>query len=66
MPARTLRGVSGAAHHRDQIDQGTSLLLADLTAAQIAAAPAIRSLDVLLVDDLSDAEDDAFAAAIDE
>jgi hypothetical protein len=36
----------------------------DLTPAQLAAAPTLASVDLLLIDDLSDAEADAFAAAI--
>jgi hypothetical protein len=35
-----------------------------LTAEQLAAAPALASADALLIDDLTDVEDDAFAAAI--
>jgi hypothetical protein len=36
----------------------------DLTPAQLAAAPTLDSVDLLLIDDLSEAEADAFAAAI--
>ena len=36
----------------------------DLTPEQLSAAPALVSLDVLLIDDLSDDEDEAFAAAL--
>lgn len=62
---RTLTGVSDAAHHRDQDARGTARLPADLTDAQLEAAPVVTSLDTLLIDDLTDDEDDAFAAAID-
>lgn len=43
---------------------GVSRLPSDLTPAQLAGAPILPSVDLLLVDDLSDAEDDAFAAAV--
>ena len=36
-----------------------------LTQEQLAAAPVVASLDTLLIDDLTDDEDDAFAAALD-
>jgi hypothetical protein len=35
-----------------------------LTPAELAAAPSLASVDTLLISDLTDAEDDAFAAAI--
>ncbi len=41
------------------------MLPADLTPDQLASAPVIASLDTLLIDDLTDDEDDAFAAALD-
>lgn len=43
---------------------GTSLLPRDLTEAELAAAPVLVSADALLVDGLTDEEDDAFAAAL--
>jgi len=54
-----------AAHHRDGTARGTSLLPADLTEEQLASAPVVASLDTLLTNDLTDDEDDAFAAALD-
>jgi hypothetical protein len=36
-----------------------------LTSDELSHAPVLESLDVLLVEDLTDDEDDAFAAAID-
>ena len=57
--------MSDAAHHSDGTARGTSLLPADLTPDQLASAPLIASLDTLLIDDLTDDEDDAFAAALD-
>lgn len=58
--------MSDAADHRDETAGGTALLPADLTADQLASAPEISSADDLLIDDLTDVEDDAFAAAIHE
>ena len=43
---------------------GVSVLRTDLTPAQLAAAPILTDVDLLLIDDLTEAEDDAFAAAI--
>lgn len=56
--------VSDAAYHDDPVPQGTSQLPADLTEAQLAAAPTLASVDALLIEELTDDEDDAFAAAI--
>jgi hypothetical protein len=44
--------------------RGTSLLSSDLTEDQLAASPVMTSVDALLIDGLSEEEDDAFAAAI--
>jgi hypothetical protein len=49
---------SGEAPH------GTSLLPADLTDDQLDAAPVLDSIDSLLIEELSEDEDDAFAAAL--
>jgi hypothetical protein len=43
---------------------GTSLLPADLTDDQLDAAPVLDSIDSLLIEELSEDEDDAFAAAL--
>jgi hypothetical protein len=40
------------------------LLPADLTDDQLDAAPVLDSIDSLLIEDLSEDEDDAFAAAL--
>ena len=56
--------VSDAATDRNDVPHGTALLTRDLTAEQLAAAPALASVDALLIEDLTDVEDDAFAAAI--
>ena len=57
--------MSDAAQYRDEPAHGTALLTADLSAAQLEAAPFLTSVDALLIDGLSDDEDDAFAAALD-
>ncbi|HXH57603.1 hypothetical protein [Iamia sp.] len=57
--------MSEAAHHHDQVPNGTSLLPGNLTEDQLKSAPALASVDALLIDDLTDDEDDAFAAALD-
>jgi hypothetical protein len=56
--------VSDVAHPKDMAAHGTSLLSSDLTEDQLAAAPVMTSVDALLIDGLSEEEDDAFAAAI--
>lgn len=56
--------MSDAARAQSDQAQGTRLLPADLTEADLASAPVLDSVDGLLVDGLSDAEDDAFAAAV--
>lgn len=58
--------MSDVAHERDEAPHGTGRLPSDLTIEQLASAPTLSSVDVLLIDDLTDDEDDAFAAAIDE
>jgi hypothetical protein len=56
--------VSDAARH-DEPPVGALLLPSDRTEEQLAGAPVLDSVDSLLIEDLSDAEDDAFAAAVD-
>jgi hypothetical protein len=56
--------MSDAAHPSNEVPHGTSLLPADLTADQLDAAPVLDSVDSLLIEGLTDEEDDAFAAAI--
>jgi len=55
--------VSDAAHRQD-VTHGTVLLPPDLDAAQLAPAPDLESIDVLLIGELTLDEDDAFQAAI--
>ncbi len=57
--------MSDAAQHRDEAPRGTALLRGDLTEEELAEAPVLESLDSLLIEDLTDTEDDAFAAALD-
>ena len=57
--------MSDAAHMRDSSPHGTDLLPGDLTEDQLAAAPILGSVDALLIEELSEDEDDAFAAALD-
>ena len=56
--------MSRAAHDHGDRSHGTALLPRDLTVEQLVSAPALASADALLIDELSDDEDDAFAAAI--
>lgn len=57
--------MSDAAHRRDDSAYGTALLPSDLTEEQLAEAPVLLSVDTLLIEGLSEAEDDAFAIALD-
>jgi len=56
--------VSDAANDRLDVPHGTSLLPRDLTSDELLAAPVLDSVDALLIDGLTDDEDDAFAAAV--
>lgn len=56
--------VSDAAHHYDEGAHGTALLPRDLTDEQLSKAPVLVSVDTLLIEELSEAEDDAFSAAL--
>lgn len=57
--------MSDAARDRGEVPHGLTLLPRKLTAVELDAAPVLESVDALLIDDLSDDEDDAFAAALD-
>ncbi len=61
---RTIAGVSDAAPRDAEAPHGTSLLPADLTEEQLLGAPVLESVDSLVIEDLTDEEDDAFAAAV--
>jgi hypothetical protein len=60
----TVSAVSDAANDRLDIPHGKSLLPRDLTSDELLAAPVLDSVDALLIDGLTDDEDDAFAAAV--
>lgn len=57
--------VSNAMQDHTDRSHGTTLLPRDLTSEQLRSAPVLGSLDSLLIDDLYEDEDDAFADAID-
>lgn len=52
--------MSDPAGSRDEAPHGTALLPADLTEDQLGAAPVLDTIDCLLIEDLTDDEDDAF------
>lgn len=54
------------AHKEAPGPRGVVGLPADLTPEQISSAPTMASVDALLIDELTDEEDDAFAAALQE
>jgi hypothetical protein len=56
--------VSDTAHEGLGRPLGTSSLPRDLAPEKLAAAPVLASVDALLIDDLSEDEDEAFAAAL--
>ena len=56
--------VSDAVDRQDGAPHGTALLPADLSEAQLDAAPVLTSVEALLIEDLTDDEDEAFAAAL--
>lgn len=56
--------MSNAAPDRGPVPHGTSLLPRDLDEHELVAAPVLVSLDVLLIEELSEDEDDTFAAAL--
>jgi hypothetical protein len=58
-------GVSDAADRQHDAPRGTALLPSDLTDEQLAAAPVLASIDALPSEELSEDEDEAFAAALD-
>lgn len=56
--------MSNAEIHDSDGPHGTSLLSRDLTVEDLATAPVLASADALLIDDLTDQEDDAFFTAL--
>ena len=63
-PAPTLRNMSRARDAQLLGGRGTALLPPPLTAEELARVPVLGSADDLLIDGLTAAEDDAFAAAL--
>ncbi len=57
-------GVSDSVRPSGEAPHGTSLLPSDLTDDQLDAAPVLDSIDALSIGDLSEDEDDAFAATL--
>ena len=57
--------MSNAANNNEPVPHGTALLARDLTPAELRSAPSLASIEALLIEDHSAAEDDAFAAALD-
>ena len=57
--------MSDAAHPQHEPPHGTSVLPRDLTEDELSGASVLASIDTLLIEELSDDEDDAFAAALD-
>ena len=60
----TMARMSDAAHSAEETHPGVGLLPRDLTEEQLAAAPVLASVDTLLIEDLDEDEDEAFAAAL--
>jgi hypothetical protein len=56
--------VSDAAHPTNEAPHGTALLPSDLTDEQLADAPVLASIEALVIENLSEDEDEAFAAAL--
>lgn len=56
--------MSNAVGDAREVPHGTSLLPNDLTTEQQAAAPTLVSVDALLIEELTDTEDEAFASAM--
>lgn len=61
---RSMVGVSDAAGRQDEPPHGIALLPGDLSEDQLSAAPVLMSIDALLIEELSEDEDEAFAAAL--
>lgn len=57
--------VSNAAHDTGNRPHGVASLPDDLSKEQLAAVPVLESGDSLVIEELTDAEADAFAAALD-
>jgi len=56
--------MSNAAPDQRDVPHGAALLPRDLTADELAGAPVLPSADVLVIEDLTADEDEAFASAL--
>ena len=56
--------MSDAARDRGETPHGLTLLPRAMTSDELDNAPVLESVEALLIDDLSDDENDAFAAAL--
>lgn len=56
--------MSNAAADQHDVPHGTALLARDLTADELSAAPLLPSVEDLVIEDLTDDEDEAFASAL--
>jgi hypothetical protein len=56
--------MSNAAADQREVPHGSTLLPRDLTEGELAGAPVLPSADVLVIEDLTNDEDEAFASAI--
>jgi hypothetical protein len=56
--------MSNAAADQRDVPHGSTLLPRDLTEDELAAAPALPSADVLVIEDMTNDEDEAFASAL--
>ena len=56
--------MSDAAHDADDTPHGTALLPRDLTEDELNSAPVLASVDALVIEELSEDEYEAFAAAL--
>ena len=56
--------MSNAAGDQHDVPHGTALLPRDLTTDELSAAPLLPSVEVLVIEDLTDEEDEAFASAL--
>jgi len=54
-----------SADRQHETAPGIAVLPSDLTDEQLAAAPVLVSIDTLVIEELSEDEDEAFAAALD-
>jgi hypothetical protein len=57
--------MSDAIRRPDESSHGTALLASDLSEGQLTAAPVLTSIEALVIEELSEIEDQAFAAALD-